>query len=104
MGGLGRVHKRTLVVVDHFAGCLVLGLNHGFLLFWLIYLLTIVVVLSAIPVAVLMIALCVVLLLVIILLLKLLLPVRVSEDLITLRRYLFVPGRARFEHWHRYLL
>ena len=62
------------------------------------------VVLSAIPVAVLMIALCVVLLLVIILLLKLLLPVRVSENLITLRRYLFVPGRARLKNGHRYLL
>ena len=67
------------------------------------------IVLSAIPVAasVLMVALSMVLvllLLVIVLLLKLLLPIRVSEDLIALRRNLFVPSRARLEHGHRYLL
>ena len=43
-------------------------------------------------------------LLVKVLLLKLLLPVRVSENLIALRRNLFVPGRARLENGHRYLL
>ena len=67
------------------------------------------IVLSSIPVAasVLMVALSMVVLLVllvIVLLLKLLLPIRVSEDLIALRRNLFVPSRARLEHGHRYLL
>ena len=105
MGRLGRVHKRALVVVYHFPRRLVLSLNQ-FLLFWLLYLLTELIVLSAIPVATseLMVALSVVMLLVVILLLILLLTIRVSKDLIALRSYLFVPRRARLEHGHRYLL